>query len=207
MALVVLAVVMGAAHRLWAATARRNQMTWRSQRQRVVGGTVGEVLDRDLSCLHPRWDGRPPLQLEGKGAGRGGLQLQLTTASDQFSPVDVQRPLVRRITYTVEPSSDRAGMHVLSRFELPYPVDDEDEIGTGVVLADNVAEVLVEAFDGLNWAEQWPVEEATDPPLALRVELTFAGMDPQHVTILKAFDTVPLPRPQIVPRSEGEERE
>jgi len=205
MALVLVIIVLGAAHRLWAATARQNQMTWRTQQQRVVAGTIGEVLDRDLSCLHPRWDGQPPLEFQRTGAARGKLELKVTTASGQFSPTKVQRPLVRRVTYTVEPSPERPGMYLLRRSELPYPTDDEDEIGAGFLLTDNVTDVSVEAYDGLNWVEQWPVEEATEPPLALRVELAFGGGDTPGVTILKVFDTALLPRPRIVPRREKEE--
>lgn len=203
-ALVLVAVVLGAAHSLWAATARQNEMTWHVQQQRAAAGTVAEVLERDLAGFYPRWSEQPPLELARSGmAAARRLELTLTTAADQFSPAGGQRPLVRRVTYRIEPSPQRTGAYRMRRSEAAYPADGRAR--GELLLMDGITSFEVEAYDGTDWVDEWPVGDSVREPVALRVRVGFAGSNAPGLEIVKAFDVDRAARVRIMPRRERQE--
>ena len=181
LALAVMSIVLAAAHAVLTSTVRRTDLVMRGADRRAAAGTLSDVLERDLSGLYPRKGTEPPFVLSlPLGMPGSGMELAFDTATPALEPSGGQVPQVRRVIYRLAASQATPGTYSLWRAVRSFP-SRQKPLDRGALLADGLSAFEAAAFDGAQWASQWPKGEAKGLPNAVRVRFVLAGREAAFV--------------------------
>lgn len=193
---VVFAVVSGAITAVLAGSSRVTE----AMGQDSVAGEVEDVIADDLAFMTAPTE-QQPFTIK-QGSSSSATMTFYTSAGSKTAWGEVTTP-IHTVTYEVQPIA--GGGKGLFRGEKPIIESADVYYDAPLLLADNVTLFKVEAYDGQEWKDEWPVESGAKLPalISVYIDIQLADGSTRQLYVESAPPIEYNMRPQQERRSSG----